>query len=320
MFLSFLKSELFRVSKMVSTYVLPVIMCIMVLITSVILLKVDVASYLGMSRDDYDAIVEQGNSVGTISDSFEMGFQAGYDAGESFVSGEEEEGLVVAEPYEELPSLWGKGLFYYEDVEALFNQNVAGLTNILLVAIFVGIYIGDCYKHKFDKNLVIACKNRGVITAVRMTVIALYSLFIQCVTWIASLICAALMAESVKVNVDKASVLYFIITFLIVYAFGLLIMFITNLTKSKAAGITVGVVLASGLLSIVMSLASMILINLLKIDSAFSFADYTLSQNLTVLTLDSDGKIVIRALLCAIIYAVLASVANYVVIKKRDIS
>lgn len=301
---------------MISIYVLPVVLVISILITSVILLKVDLYGAMGMDRDSYEELLEQGNSAEGISDSFQMGFEAGFNATAEQMEAQEAEEEVERE----MPSLWGEGMFYYDDVETLFQQQVAGLVTILLMAIFVGIYIGDNYKYKFDKNLVIACKHRGTMTAVRITVIALYTLVLHVVTYLGTILGVALMADSVKFNVDKASVLYFIITYLLTLGFSLVIMLITNACRSKAAGITIGVILASGILTMIVSLATMIAVHYLPLPDDFSFANYFLSQNLGTLSLDSEGSVVLRALLCAIIYSIVCSVGSLLFIKKRDIA
>ncbi len=234
---------------MVSTYVLPVILLVIILINSVMLLKIDLFSVAGIDQATYEQISSEGNSVEAISDGFQMGFDAGYDASVSYYEGSEEE-IEVDVP--EI-NLWGEGLLYYDDVETIFQQSVATLGQILLLAIFVGIYIGDVYRYKFDKNLVVA--------------------------WLSTVLCAALMADSVKFNIDKASIIYFIVTYLLVFAFGLVIMVITNATRSKAAGITIGVILSSGILSLAVSLATLLAINYLNFPDDFNCANCFLSQN-----------------------------------------
>ncbi len=312
MFMPFLKSELFKVSKMLSTYILPLILIVVILINGVLLLKIDMFTALGLDRDQYDQLVEDGNSIEGISESFQMGFEAGLDAGEAMYDEENPEEITI-------PSLWGEGIYYHEDVDSLFQQNVATLTAILFISIFVGIYIGDNYSYKSDKNIVMACNKRTLITVVRMIVIALYTLVIHVITWLGALLNAALMAESVKLHPDKSTVIYFIVSYVLTLAFGYIVMFITHALRSKAAGITIGVILSSGMLTMVVTLATMIVKNYLPVPDDFSFANYFLSQNLAVIGFQSTGAEVIRALICSIVYSAIATVGSIFVINKRDI-
>ena len=63
MLLNFLKAEGYRASKMKCIWILPIVMFFIVMITSFVLLKVDMLGMMGMSREDMDAISEQGASA-----------------------------------------------------------------------------------------------------------------------------------------------------------------------------------------------------------------------------------------------------------------
>ncbi|MBQ4271436.1 MAG: ABC transporter permease [Clostridiales bacterium] len=321
MFLNFLKAEGYRASKMKCIWILPIIMFCLVLLTSFVLLKVDMLGMMGMSREDMDAISEQGASAEGLEDSFRAGFSAGVDMGNDMVATAEGEDVEVeVEVEQEDVSIIGEGLLYREDVPELFYQNIATLSTILLLAIFTGLFVGDVYSTGVMKNITIGNRKRGLLFTSRMTVIAIYSFLFHVVTYIWTLICVALMAESVKLNADGAFFKYFFFSWIITFAFCLVVAAVTTLTRSKAAGITVGVILASGLLTMAISIANMILVRKFGLDDSFSLANYTLTQNLAVLNLHSEGHDVARALMCSFIYGILAFAGGFVINKKRDIS
>ena len=321
MLLNFLKAEGYRASKMKCIWILPIVMFFIVMITSFVLLKVDMLGMMGMSREDMDAISEQGASAEGLEDSFRAGFNAGVDMGSDMASAttgiEDEE-----EEEEERPpvKIVGEGLLYREDVPELFYQNVCSLSNILLLAIFTGLFVGDVYSTGVTKNITIGNRKRGHLFTARMIVIAAYTFIFHIITYIWTLINVALMAESVKLNMDGAFFKYFLFSWIIVMAFSFVVAAVTTLTRSKAAGITVGVILSSGLLTMAISIANMILVRKFGLDSNFSLADYTLTQNLAVLNLHSEGHVVVRALMCSLIYGGLAYTAGLVTDKKRDIN
>ena len=321
MFLNFLKAEGYRASKMKCIWILPLIMLCLVLVVSFVLMRIDMLGMMGMSREDMDAIAEQGASAEGLEDSFRAGFSAGVDMGNDIVTATEGDTEAVEE--EKVPepvTIVGEGLLYREDVPEIFYQNIATLDTILLLAIFTGLFIGDVYSTGVMKNITIGNRKRGLLFTARMTVVAAYSLIFHILTYLFTVNAVALMGESVRLNLDGAFFKYFIFSWIITVAFCFVVTAVTTLTRSKAAGITVGVILASGLLTMAISVANMILVRKFDLDSSFSLANYTLTQNLAVLNLHSEGHVVVRALMCSIIYGILAFTAGAIINKKRDIS
>lgn len=308
MFAKAMRSELFRIGKMKCTYILPVVLAGLILLTNFIYTRIDLYGLMGYTAMDVETIQEMGTSAEGFEESFMTGFRAG---------------LESSKRMEEDPSslqILGEGPFYNQDVAVVFSLDTGSLYSLLLLAIFTGLYIGTVYSTGIDKNLNIFAGKRGLLMRCRLLLIALYTLFIHLFTWLMAIVSMALMGSSVRLMADRSFVLYFIVTWLLTVSFTSIVASVTHLTRSKAAGITLGIILSAGILSTIMSVASLILQKLLSLGDSFNLGNYTVTQNIASLTLFSDGHTVVRAIVCAILYFAFSYVLSSIAVKKRDIA
>ncbi|MCQ2515250.1 MAG: hypothetical protein MJ094_00115 [Saccharofermentans sp.] len=312
MFINALKSELFRASKMKSIYILAIVLIALMLLNNFIYLKVDLYGLLGMDADAITELQEMGTSGEAYNDSFMAGFDAGLQSGELAAQDAMENGI---EPIKIL----GKGVFYEADVAELTSLDIGSLDVLLLQAIFIGLYIGGVYKSELDKNIVKYSNKRGTLFAARTTVIALYTLILQLIVWVMAIWGMATMGQSLVLGFDSSFVIYSVVIYLLTVAFGILVAAITHLSKSMAGGITTGIILSSGILSTLISIATIIIQRKFNLDSDFALGNYTLTMNISALTLNSDGHMVLRALICALVYGVVAYVVSLIRVSKRDL-
>ena len=293
---------------MKSTYVLAAVLMALLIMTNFIYTRVDLYSLLGMTRTDVVDLQEEGTSVQGYRDSFMAGFDAGRQASESIQEGTA--GFKIL----------GEGPFYREDVATIFALDTGALYNLLLLAIFSGLFVGEIYSSGLDKNLMAFGGRRGVLYSARILVVTLYSLILHAVTLISAIVSMAMMGEGVYPAFDKAFVIYFIVTWLLTASFSCVVGVMSHLTRSKAAGITLGIILSTGALSTIISIATLILQRRLGLSGDFNLGYYTMTMNISALTLYSDGHFVLRAIICALAYFATAYAAGLCVIRKRDIS
>ena len=305
MFLRLFKSELFRASKLKSTYILIIVLFVISMFLNLVTLKFDFLGAYGMDSEQYIRLAEGGNSMEGVNDAA----QVGTIMGESMVTSNTEEVKIL-----------GEGLFYSADIPTLFQIHVSDLDPIMLLAIFVGIFAGDIISTGVNKNLVISNNKRNLLFAARATVIAIYAVIIHIFTWLFTLFGAAIWAEKVDLGWSQHAVGYWFVSLLLTIVFAILIYAITVLTKSKAAGITIGVVLSTGALSLIISIADWAIKKKLDVKSDFSVANYLLTENLGSLRVDYTNTALIRALVVAALYTVVGIVVVAVINKKRDLA
>lgn len=308
MFAKAFKSEAYRISRMKSPYILiAVLMCVLFLI-NFLYMRVDLYGLMGLSKEDVEQIQEMGTSVEGYEESFMAGFQAGLDTSENI---NEEQAPI---------KILGEGPLYGESVAVIYSMDVSSLYEALLLAIFIGLYIGNIYSTGLDRNLNVFAGKRMMLFGTRMLMISIYSLVLHVFSWLTAWMSAALMGASVEFAFDKAFVLYFIVTWLLLTSFGGIVASMTHITRSKAAGITLGIILSAGILSTIMSIASLMLQRKLGLESEFNLGYYTVTQNLATVNLYSDGHFVVRALICAVVYFAAAYILSLMIVRKRDIA
>ena len=92
------------------------------------------------------------------------------------------------------------------------------------------------------------------------------------------------------------------------------------MTRSKAAGITLGIILSAGLLSTLVSVASLMIQKRFDLAADFNLGNYTVTHNVAALGLYSDGHFTVRAIVCALVYGGLSYLSSLIIVRKRDIA
>ncbi|MBP5261376.1 MAG: hypothetical protein J6Z43_04515 [Clostridiales bacterium] len=304
MLLNFLKMELYRLIKMKSTYVMAIIMTVVTLMYTIFLLS--------FSFDSLMFLLGGSDSSATYEYTVEDG-EVNYDV----FTGPE----ITEEDKEEAKanSVFGIGQAYYNDVAETYALNIQGLTGLLLIAILAGLFFGNDYSSHVNKNYTIINGCRWVGFTAKLLALMIYIMAFHILTWIICFISHLFFADSADPGFDKASFVYFMLTYMVTVTIVTMIGFVTTLFKSKAAGVTFGVLVSIGTLSMPIRIADFI------IRMKYGWQDFSLnwfipSRILANLSLNSGGKVVIIALVCAIIYFISAFEGSLMLIRRRDIA
>lgn len=304
MLLNFLKMELYRLIKMKSTYVMAIIMTVVTLMYTIFLLS--------FSFDSLMVLLGGSDSSATYEYTVEDG-EVNYDV----FTGPE----ITEEDKEEAKanSVFGIGQAYYNDVAETYALNIQGLTGLLLIAILAGLFFGNDYSSHVNKNYTIINGCRWVGFTAKLLALMIYIMAFHILTWIICFISHLFFADSADPGFDKASFVYFMLTYMVTVTIVTMIGFVTTLFKSKAAGVTFGVLVSIGTLSMPIRIADFI------IRMKYGWQDFSLnwfipSRILANLSLNSGGKVVIIALVCAIIYFISAFAGSLMLIRRRDIA
>ena len=304
MLLNFLKMELYRLIKMKSTYVMAIIMTVVTLMYTIFLLS--------FSFDSLMVLLGGSDSSATYEYNVEDG-EVNYDVftGPDITEEDKEEAKAN--------SVFGIGQAYYNDVAETYALNIQGLTGLLLIAILAGLFFGNDYSSHVNKNYTIINGCRWVGFTAKLLALMIYIMAFHILTWIICFISHLFFADSADPGFDKASFVYFMLTYMVTVTIVTMIGFVTTLFKSKAAGVTFGVLVSIGTLSMPIRIADFI------IRMKYGWQDFSLnwfipSRILANLSLNSGGKVVIIALVCAIIYFISAFAGSLMLIRRRDIA
>ena len=304
MLFNFLKMELYRLIKMKSTYIMAVIMALVVIMYSYFILGFNLDSMMSMLLgEQIPTEVTYVDPEQTELDVF--GGVSGSEAGQT---------VPVTDN-----SLGGVGLFHYNTVAETYQMNIAGLIGLLLIAIVAGLFYGNDYSTHINKNYPVINGCRWVGYTAKTLALMIYVLAFHIMIWILSLLSNAIWASNCDPGISAGSIVYFILTYMVTITIVVMIGFVTTLFKSKAAGVTFGVLVSVGTLSVPIRILDYIISAKYNLEG-FSLNHFIPSRILANLTVDTEWRIVIIGAVCAIIYFISSFFGSIILTKKRDLS
>lgn len=300
MVMKFTRAELFRTLKMKSMVVLSIILVVMFFFSNIVMIKLDMGAIID------EAVLDQTEEQGLTIDNVKDSAQLGYDTGSASV---ENDTSTV---------LWGKGLLYSASVARIFTYDMSELNVLLMISIFVGLFMGSVFTTGLDKNYTVANSRKEELFAARGIVIFIVNLYFMLLTLIVAMICVGVFGKSFKLGFDGKFFLYFFAETLLSFVFAMIVATITSLAKSKAAGITVGVLLSSGFFSILISLIDLLVHRLLGFKK-FALTNYLVEQNIATLKINATAAVYTRVFVVALIYLAVAVTVSVITNRKRDL-
>ena len=99
-----------------------------------------------------------------------------------------------------------------------------------------------------------------------------------------------------------------------------LILMICTLARNAASGIITGIVLATGMISLVYGLLNKVLWNYLHVPESFDITRFSLSSHFMSLTSASGSDALGLALAVGAVYLTACSLGAFMIIKKKDIA
>ncbi|SCW55683.1 hypothetical protein SAMN02910456_01834 [Ruminococcaceae bacterium YRB3002] len=308
MLLNFFKMELFRLLKMKSLIATAVIMAFCVFAYSFIILGLNVGGIFGnlvMNTVDQDDIYVN----------YDMDDTEDYDV----FGGTEDDGSDTYQTQQQQDfSIVGEGIGYDNDVATTFQMNTAGLIGLLLISIVAGLFFGNDYSTHINKNYPIVNGRKWVGFTSKILAMMIFIMAFHIFVWICCFISHLFWARSANPGIYPASVVYFFVTYMVTLTIVTMIGFVTTLFKSKAAGVTFGVMVSIGTFSLPVRIADFI-IQWKTGEQDFTLQHYIPSRILANLNLTTDSKIVIIGAICAIIYFISAYMGSILITNKRDL-
>ena len=306
MLLNFLKMELYRLLKMKSTYVMAIIIFLVTFVYNFVILGLDIEALMNQAL---------GGGVSTGYDT-EMDVEYYGDDEYGVFTGDYD--VNTAEPVAQR-SIVGVGMFHYNTIADTYQMNLQGLIPLLLLAILFGLFYGNDYSTHVNKNYTIINGRRWVGFTAKTLACMIYCFAFHLLIWLICALSHVFWADSINPGFSLKSVIYVLLTYLVTITIMVMIGFIATLFKSKAAGITYGVLVSIGTLSLPIRIADFI------ISAKYGWQDFSLnyfipSRMLATLAVDTNGKMVLISVICAIIYVVSAFFGSLAFLKKRDLT
>ena len=326
--IKYLKSDLFVVSKMKATYLLPIIAFLMMLLVGLIYIRFNFSA-LGMAA--YSTEMEQSlhpdNDVPAserMSNSFVMGFDAGFESGEAVMGVDiEEDGQVEeTEINYELPttkSILGGGMLYETSVCDFYSVCVMSLTNAMIMGIFAALFMGNWLRAGLSKNILKGNSNRFLPFFSKILTLLICCIVFNVITYVQAAIVFALMGKSLVFGFSAEFVRFSIINTLLLFTFTCIVAMVTTLFKSTALGMVFGIVSGTGLISTGMMLIELLINHVILDNGKVSLTPYLISGQIQSYTVDATPKDTRIAIIAIAVFLVITLVSSSLVYKKRDI-
>ena len=304
--------ELYRAMKQKSTWVILVILFITTFTFSFFLLGFNISALFGISQDtmeeaasmDMDSALDKFFKEGGIAQ-----IAAAYERSSN------------ASSYEDDINIVGQGMYYDSTACDVFRYNVSTMNELMFIAIFAGLFFGADYAFGIARNYTLINDKRWKGLAGKALAMGAYILLMHIWIWVISAFASTCWAKTFDMGFSPRFFLYFVVSFLLIYAFALIVACVTVICRSRSAGITFGVLFSMGTITYIVQFADMWLkYKFDGIPKDFSLSHMMITMNLVDLRFDSSPWIYTRSLLCVLVYGAVACFISCMLINRRDIS
>lgn len=203
-----------------------------------------------------------------------------------------------------------------EFMDEMFGSGIL----IILISVIAAITANTERKNGFIKNLAGQIAPRGMLAVAKLPGMLLESFLILMFTFIGCALSGRLLYSDFTLGDMPALTKALAVQLLLSFALCAFILMICTLSENAAAGIITGIVLCTGILSLLYTLINKVLWNYLHVPESFDITRYTLSGHLMSVFSTSEPDALGLALAVGAAYLVVCSLGAYVIFKKKDIA
>lgn len=234
-----------------------------------------------------------------------------------------QDGLVVYGTDENYGDTAHLGIYFDTDKGwSVGNVNIAEFTIValksglalILITIFTAMFVNAENKNGYIKNIAGQVGLKGKLIFAKLPAIFIFNVVIFALTYLTNAIAVQLIIGNADFSITSDNLKLLLIALLLHFAFSCLIMLLTTWTRSNAFGMTMGILFATGLFSLLTSLLDNF-INMIDGIENFMIEKYTLSYNITNLNIDAMDTMIATG----ICFFVGTSILTAVLINCRDV-
>lgn len=211
---------------------------------------------------------------------------------------------------------WASGSI---EIGSLLSVEVKSGLVLILIAIFTSTFAGAEERHGYIKNIAGLFPRREKLIFAKAVVIAV-QILIMMLLFMATIVVTGLFFWGNDLFLDSAAALVRLVAvqYLLHLGFAMVIMFLCQLTKSRALSMTAGILISTGFLVPVCSLINKIVSELAS-GSDFDLNLYTIYGNLALTEAGSTHDILLRASIVGAGFTIGAVLLSAIAMKKTDI-
>ena len=200
------------------------------------------------------------------------------------------------------------------DYSEMLGTHLQSGLMLILVSVFASLFVAAERKNGFVKNIAGQFRNRRIMVAAKLAVIAVQVLILL-VTFALSVLIGCLIFWGDQIVLTSIPKLLQLagLQYLLHFAFACLIIFLCLLTNSAAFSMTTGILLCSGFGGLIYGLIDRVAGNSFRIEK------YMLESNISSVGAGVPSDVVIQAMFIGIGYILVTMILSMLIVQKRDI-
>lgn len=207
-----------------------------------------------------------------------------------------------------------------EDVNVFdyFIINLQSGIYMVLLSIFTAIFVFSEYSDGYIKNIAGQITYKGKLVLAKLPSLLSFVLLIFLVSFLTNILFVRIFVGSVDFELTASRAKIILIQLLLHFAFVCVVMLVTSISRSKAAGIVVGLVFSTGF-GVLLWMAVNLIARRLGAPDTFDIGEYTIVQNINSIgsAFDFDGTA--RILAVGIGFIIASVVISLLIANKRDV-
>ena len=231
---------------------------------------------------------------------------------DDMVSGEVEPGSIAVVPDEE----WASGKV---EAGSMVSSQVESRILLIFITVFTVLFVNAKQKNGYIKNIAGLFPKREKLVIAEALVVAFQVLLMMITFILTILICGKVFwGEGFYMGDFSAFVKFSAVQYLLHLGFAMIMFFLCQLTRSSALSITAGMIIATGMTTIIYALINR---GISGIDGLkdFDITKYVIENNITATGVASADGDMVRAFVTAAVFTVLFTGLAAFFMRKRDI-
>lgn len=224
-------------------------------------------------------------------------------------------GIVAGSPEAEAPPIVEK-FDLTEFMDEIFGSGIL----VILISVIAAITANAERKNGFIKNLAGQIAPRGMLAVAKLPGMLLESFLILTFSFIGCALSGRVLYSDFTLGDLSALTKALAVQLLLSFALCAFILMICTLSENASAGIITGIVLCTGILSLLYTLINKVLWNYFQVPESFDINRYSLSGHLMSVSSTSEPDALGLALAVGAAYLAACSLGAFVILKKKDIA
>lgn len=189
---------------------------------------------------------------------------------------------------------------------------------LVFISIFTALFVNSEVKNGYIKNIAGQIKFKGMLVFSKLPALLVFNIIAFIGAYLTNAVFIKLFLGDVDFGITAELLKLILLQFLLHFAFSCIVMVLTMVTKSKAAGIAFGIIFSAGLGALLFMGIDTVL-HSMGVSETFNIAEYAIEQNVKLVGLGFNFDDTAKILLLVSLVIIASSQIAMVVANNRDV-